>query len=467
MLCFTLEDLAGWCRGRILGADPAFRPAGVSVDTRRLRAGDVFFALQGEKTDGHQYVGEALSRGACAAVVRSGWSPECGGARLIVVDDTVQALGDAAAGYRSLFAGTVVCVTGSSGKTTTKEMTALTLLPLGPVAKSEGNYNNEIGLPLSVFTLEQYHRSAVFELAMRGPGQIRYLTRIARPMVGVIVNVGTAHVGLLGSKRAVAEAKAELLEELPQEGTAVLPADSSWFDELARRCRCQRVVSFGACGRADVRVEGYAEADDGCSFEIVVEGRRSPVFLPAPGRHLALDAAAAVAGAWAVGVPPDEAAGALRHFALPHMRGRLLRSAKGFAVIDDAYNANPDSMAAALRSLRARSDSAAALLGCMAELGDASEQHHREVGALAAELGLKLLAVVGPLGAVMAEGARDAGMPADAVLEFDDPEAAGRCLRDLLGPGDVVLVKASRTARLERAVAALLGVCPAVEVGQQ
>ena len=442
-----------------MGANGAARPTGVSVDTRRLRAGDVFFAIRGERTDGHQYVGEALSRGACAAVVRADCLVEGWQAGLIVVDDTVQALGRAAKGYRGLFGGPVVCITGSSGKTTTKEMTALTLSPLGPVAKSVGNYNNEIGLPLSVFGLGPAHRSAVFELAMRGCGQIQYLAQIAQPRVGVIVNVGSAHLELLGSQKAVAEAKAELLEELPGDGTAVLPADSRWFDELARRCRCGQVISFGLSDRADVRIVGYAEADGGCSFTVEVGGAGYEITLCAPGQHLALDAAAALAAAWAVGVDPAEAADALRSFSPPDMRGTVLRSAKGFTVVNDAYNANPDSMAAALRSLRARPGGPVALLGCMAELGESSEEHHKAVGALAAELGLRLLVVVGPLGAWIAQGAREAGMAEDAVLEFDEPEAAGRYLREVLGPGDVVLVKASRAAKLERAVAALLGPC--------
>ncbi|MGQ9697891.1 MAG: UDP-N-acetylmuramoyl-tripeptide--D-alanyl-D-alanine ligase, partial [Armatimonadota bacterium] len=420
MLCFTLEDLATWCNGRVVGAHPRLRPTGVSTDTRRIQGGEVFFALEGEKADGHQYVGEALSRGAAAAVVRRDWGPREPDARLIVVDHTLKALGMAARGYRSLFDGPVVCVTGSSGKTTTKEMTALTLSRLGPVAKSIGNYNTEIGLPLSVFALGAEHWSAVFELAMRGPGQIRYLAQIAQPRVGVIVNVGIAHLELLGTEKAVAEAKAELLDELPNDGVAILPADSMWYDELVRRSRC-RVISFGVSERADVRISEYSESADGCSFTVRVAGEKTGVTLCTPGEHFALDASAAVAAAWVLGVPVGEAAAALKEFAPPAMRGTVLRSATGFTVINDAYNANPDSMAAALRSLRVRSGSKVALLGCMAELGEDSEQHHRAVGALAARVGLKLLAVVGPCGAWIAPGAREAGMPEDAVIEFGDP----------------------------------------------
>lgn len=454
MLCFTLGELANWCRAELVNASAEARVEGVSTDTRSMRPGCVFFALRGERHDGHDFVPEALGRGAVAAVVRKDWLLKNPGVPALAVGDTLEALGDAAAGYRRLFAGAVVCITGSSGKTTTKEMTELALSSLGPVAKSEANYNNEIGVPLSIFKIGGEHKAAVLELAMRGQGQIRYLARIARPNVGVIVSIGDAHLGLLGSRRAIAEAKAELLEELPESGTAVLPRDSEWYPLLTQRCAC-RWLSFGFHPEADVRVVGYSASEGGSRFSIRFEGDEAGVELAAPGEHLAVDAAAAVAAAVALGVPLSAAASALSGFKPPDMRGVRL-AANGFTVINDAYNANPDSVAAALKSLACYSGRKVALLGDMLELGDASAELHRKVGALAAELGIDLLVTVGSLGAEIGRGALDAGMPSEAVLQFATPLDAAEALRELLRPGDVVLVKASRGARLEQAVEVLV-----------
>ncbi|MGC8835177.1 MAG: UDP-N-acetylmuramoyl-tripeptide--D-alanyl-D-alanine ligase [Armatimonadota bacterium] len=454
MLCFTLGELANWCRAELANVDTGAHVKCVSTDTRSMRSGCVFFALKGERHDGHDFVLEAFDRGAIAVVVRKDWLLRNPGTPALVVEDTLKALGDAAAGYRLLFGGPVVCITGSSGKTTTKEMTELAVSSLGPVAKSEANYNNEVGVPLSIFKIGREHKAAVLELAMRGRGQIRYLAKIARPDVGVIVSIGDAHLGLLGSRLAIAEAKAELLDELPEFGTAVLPRDSEWYSLLTQRCACRR-LSFGFHPEADFRVAGYEAGESWSRFSICFRGDEAEVELAAPGEHLAVDAAAAVAAAVALGVPLRTAADALSGFQPLDMRGARL-AANGFTVINDAYNANPDSVAAALKSLAYCGGRKVALLGDMLELGDASVELHRKVGALAAKIGIDLLVTVGNLGAEIGRGALDAGMPPGSVLQFTAPLDAAKALRELLRPGDVVLVKASRGARLEQAVEVLV-----------
>jgi UDP-N-acetylmuramoyl-tripeptide--D-alanyl-D-alanine ligase len=455
VLPFTLNDVAHWCGGELIGADPTVVPTGVSTDTRQLRPGDLFFALSGPRFDGHQFVEQALGGGATCAVVRLDWARAHPGVPLIAVDDTLRALGAAAAGYRGLFFGPVVCVTGSSGKTTTKEMLARTLSPLGPVVSTPANFNNEVGVPLTLFGIREGHQAAVVELAMRGPGQIGYLAQLARPRVGVITTVDVAHLELLGSRRAIAEAKSELLQALPADGVAVLPRGSDWYGLMTERCRC-RVVSFGACEHATVRVVGYRADGDGCRFAVMAGDEVAVVELGVAGEHFAVDAAAAVGAALALNVPLAAAAEALRGFSPPEMRGARTVAPGGYTVLNDAYNANPESMAAALRALEATGGRKAALLGDMLELGDEWRAMHRAVGAIAHQCGIELLATVGDGGWEIAAGALAAGMSSNCVRACGDVGDAVGWLRSALRQGDVVLVKASRGMRLERAVEALL-----------
>jgi UDP-N-acetylmuramoyl-tripeptide--D-alanyl-D-alanine ligase len=323
-------------------------------------------------------------------------------------------------------------------------------------ARTPGNYNNEVGVPLALLELDATHQAAVVELAMRGVGQIGYLARMAQPQVGVITNIGLSHLELLGSKAAIAEAKAELLAALPESGVAVLNREDEFFDYLRGRSPC-RVVTFGRDERADVRADRVAMRGDG-SVEFALRGwwGEDRLVVPAAGRHHALNAAAAAAAAMAAGAEAAWIEPGLAAFEGTEMRSRILRAPSGVTVIDDCYNAAPDSMRVALELLAdLPGRDKWALLGDMKELGPLSPDWHRELGELAAELGVTGLIALGELGHYIAEGARTA-LPSENVLEAADNAEAAAIAADLLAAGDIVLVKGSRAMKMEEVVERLL-----------
>lgn len=448
----TLDTVLRATGGRVLrGAAPtAFY--GVSTDTRRLSVGALFVALKGERFDGHAFVEEAFSRGAGAAVVALGIAAT---GPLILVEDTLEALGGIAAAHRAAVPVQVIAVTGSTGKTTTKEMVAAILSQGGPTARTPGNYNNEIGVPLALLELDEQQQAAVVELAMRGRGQIAYLAAMARPQVGVITNVGVSHLELLGSRQAIAEAKAELLTALPADGTAVLNADDDFFDFLRQRSPA-RTVSFGQGPAAQVRAADVSlSADGSVRFVLRGWGGEQEIHLKAAGRHQALNAAAAAAAAMAAGGKPEWVAAGLSAFEAADMRGQIVPAPGGFTVINDSYNAAPDSMRVALELLADLPGKRKwAVLGDMKELGPMTAEWHREVGELAAALRVAGLVTVGELGHYIAEGARS-GL--SDVTEAADNAAAAREVDQRIQAGDVVLVKGSRAMRMEEIVRVLLG----------
>lgn len=439
--------------GRLIRGPAPDRFRGVSTDTRALTAGSLFAALRGERFDGHDFAAEALRRGAGAALV----AREVEGAGpLILVEDTLAALGKLAAAHRAKMPAVVVAITGSTGKTTTKEMAAAILARGGATAKTPGNYNNEIGVPLALLGLEADHRAAVVELAMRGRGQIAYLADMARPRVGVITNIGVSHLELLGSKKAIAEVKAELLAALPADGAAVLNADDEFVDRL-RAHSPARVVTFGRSKDADVRVE-EATLDAAGRVRCRLRGwwGEQEVMLKAAGRHHALNAAAAAAAAMLAGGRPEWVEAGLTAFQAADMRGQLVAAPGGYTVINDCYNAAPDSMRVALELLMDLPGRAKwAALGDMRELGAMAAEWHREVGELAGRLGLSGLVGVGEMGRLIADGAR-AYLGGDRVVGVESNAAAAELLRERLGPGDVVLVKGSRLMQMEEIVSALV-----------
>jgi UDP-N-acetylmuramoyl-tripeptide--D-alanyl-D-alanine ligase len=446
-------------------AAPAFF-RGVSTDTRSLAPGALFVALRGERFDGHDFVAEAFTRGAAGALV----STEVDAAGpLVIVPDTLLALGALAAAHRAALSPKVIAITGSTGKTTTKEMIAAILCQGWRTARTPGNYNNEIGVPLALLELDGTYQAAVIELAMRGRGQITQLARMARPQVGVITNVGLSHLELLGSREAIAEAKAELLTDLPEDGAAVLNADDAFFSLLVERSPC-RVVSFGqrfdsavAQARApssgalpaspDVAVdEVRVNADGSTEFRLRARWGEHHIALSVGGRHHALNAAAAAAAAIAAGADPAWVAPGLASFAGAEKRSRIVAAPAGFTVIDDSYNAAPDSMRAALELLAdLPGNRKIAVLGDMRELGPMAAEWHREVGELAAEMGVTALVTVGELGRFIAAGARAGAAGAD-VMEASDNAAAAAAVAARAEPGDVVLVKGSRAMAMEEIV---------------
>ncbi len=448
----TLEMILAATQGRLLGdvAPEAF--PGVSIDTRTLTPAQLFVALQGER-DGHDFVPQAFARGAGAALVSRELADD--GPRIIVAD-TLQALGAIAAAHRNVLDLKVIAITGSVGKTTVKDMLAAILEQGWRTLKSQGNYNTEIGVPLTLLELDASHQAAVVEMAMRGRGQIAYLAQLARPQVGVVTNVGLSHLELLGSKDAIAESKAELVEALSPDGTAVLNADDEYFEVLAARSAAP-VVSFGTSESADVRVSAVAVTPDG-RLQVRLTGRliEAEITCGAMGRHHALNIAAAAAAAISAGAPAEWVATGLAAYETGEMRGRIVEAPGGYTVVDDSYNAAPDSMRAALDLLAdLPGDRKWAVLGDMKELGDASIDEHHEIGRAAADSGLAGLVTVGELGHHMAEGAREAGLA--EVTEAADNAAAAGVIASRLAAGDVVLVKGSRAMQMEEIVAALLG----------
>lgn len=453
MADLPLELVLSATGGRLAGPSPPQVFHGVSTDTRALSRGALFAALKGERFDGHDFVGAAIAAGAGAALVSTEVEP---GLPSIIVPDTLLGLGAVAAAHRARLSPRVVAVTGSTGKTSTKEMITAILSRGWRTARTPGNYNNEVGVPLALLDLDASYQAAVVELAMRGRGQIRYLAQMARPQVGVITNIGVSHMELLGSRQAIAEAKSELLAALPEDGAAVLNGDDAFFPLLVERSPC-RVVSFGHHAGADVTADDIAVNPDGSTgFRLRARWGEQRVTLAVGGRHHALNAAAAAAAAVAVGADPSWVGPGLASFAGAERRSRVIRAPGGFTVIDDSYNAAPDSMRAALELLEDLPGARKwAALGDMKELGPLAPEWHREIGELAGASGIAGLVTIGELGCYVAAGARRL-LGADLVIEARDNEEAAAKLLAWLGPGDVVLVKGSRAMAMEEVVARLL-----------
>jgi len=457
--------------GTVVGTPAALattRFAGAASDSREVKPGRLFFALPGERVDGFDFCAAAAQAGAAGLVVATGrgWPAGCSGIPVIAVADPRKALGDLAAAVRKQYRGRVVGVTGSNGKTTTKELIAAALSPAGQVLRTQGNLNTDVGLPLTVLEATGKEDFWVLEMAMRAPGEIALLSRIAEPHVALVTNVAAAHLGRLGSLDAVARAKGEIFAGLAPGGIAVLPIDEPRLEPEVARLPEARKRRFGFAGaraaqalvRSLVRIIEFIPAGvAGSLVRLSVGYQPIVVRLPLAGEHNARNAAAALAVSQALGVPLMPAAAALEGVTLPPHRSHVL-SLGGRTLLDDCYNANPTSMSAALRTLVAsagRFGRAFAILGDMLELGDGAAALHQAIGEEAVKLGVAGLAVVGSLGAEIAEGAMAAGLPASRAIALDDPEAAAQVVSSWSASGDWILVKASRGMHLERAVAAL------------
>ncbi len=426
---------------------------GVSTDSRTIAAGELFVAIRGERFDGHDHVDEAFLQGAAAALVARDARIEAEGRALLKVGDTLDAFQELAGWYRRRFELKVVGVTGTNGKTTTKDMAAAVLETSMRTAKTAGNYNNHIGVPLTLFRLTREHGAAVVEIGMNHPGEITRLAGIARPQTAVITNVAEAHMETMGTVEAIAEAKGEILDVLPSDGVAILNADDPMV--MAQKHRAPfRVVTFGTSGAADVRAVDIEESDGRVRFGVVgAGGEPVRVELPIPGAHNVSNALAAIAVGRVLGVTTEDAARGLSSFEPSPMRMKVLR-AGSWTVLNDAYNCNPGSLTAALRTLVdiGRGRTTAAALGDMLELGRRSEAAHREVGAAAASLGVDYLFLFGREVGALRDGALDAGMDAERISVFEDKAALARALSERLGDDAVLLVKGSRGMRMEEVV---------------
>jgi UDP-N-acetylmuramoyl-tripeptide--D-alanyl-D-alanine ligase len=433
------------------------KATGWSVDTRTQSAGDVFFALRGPNHDGHAFVSAALERGAAATVV----DHETGAARELIVQDTLAALHRLAAWARGRWGGKVVGVTGSAGKTTTKDAIAHLLAAELAVGKTGGNLNNHVGLPLSILRLADDARVAVLELGMNHAGEIRRLAAIARPDVGVVTNVGYAHVENFDSIEGVAAAKRELIESLPPDGVAVLNADDPRVAAF-REVHSGRTVTFGLSESADVRAcqaeqGGTSGAGDLVACQMTRFRALGVDFETAlPGRHAVLNLLAAIAVARVFGIAPEKLVDPVRTFSVGKMRGEKLAH-NGIVIWNDCYNSNPEaarSMIDVLRDTPARRR--IAVLGEMLELGNAARELHRELGRYVASRGIDFLIGVHGEAHAMVGAAVGAGLPESAANFFEEAADAGDFVRGIAQPGDAVLFKGSRGVAIERALERLL-----------
>ena len=458
---FRVRDAVEWTGGELLRGDGDRLLAGASIDSRAVGDGELFVAIVGPKHDAHDFLAGAAGLGAGGLLIERGRELPAGLAAdltIVTVDDTTRGLGRLARGHRAGFAGPVVAITGSNGKTTTKEMCAAILSVGAPCGRTLGNLNNHYGLPLTLLRRELDDASLVVELGMNHRGEIAELVAIAQPTVGLITNIGSAHIEHLGSCEEIALEKGDLLAGLSSAATAVINADDPLVASQAERTRA-RVLRFGCGAAVDVRAENpVSNGGNGWKFDLATPSGRVSVEIAGLGETTWRNALAAAAGALAAGASPDQVAEGLGHY--EGVAGRLEHSVlpSGAALIDDSYNANPQSMEVALRLLAdvAADGRSFAVIGDMGELGDAAPEAHRRAGALAAELGIDFLCVLGSHADEIRTGARAGGMASARIEIGRDAESLAEWLHERLGPGDHVVVKASRSMKMERVVRRLV-----------
>jgi UDP-N-acetylmuramoyl-tripeptide--D-alanyl-D-alanine ligase len=452
----TLGEVARATAGTAAAGGVAVSVTGVSIDSRKVREGELFVAIAGPRFDGHDFVAEAARRGAGAALVHR--DPEPAAALpLVRVADTTRALADLARYARGKFQSPVVAITGSAGKTTTKEMTAALLATKGPVLKTEGNLNNQYGLPLNLLRLAPEHAAAVLELGMSARGELRMLSGIAQPDVAVITMVAPVHLEFFASVDEIADAKAEILEGLRPGGIAVLNGEDPRVRKIGERHRAagHEVVWFGRDRAYEVSAENWRGTVHGMRFDMRVAGRSLDVALPLPGPHFLMNFLAAAAVAFRLGVAPETIAATAVTIQAASHRGQVVTLAEGVTLLDDSYNSNPAAVEAAVLALdMSAKGRRVAFLGDMLELGPSGEDLHRRTGE---NVGRKLDAMVGvgALAKAFLEGARQAGMRPEALHHFPDSKAAASAAAQIVRPGDAVLVKGSRGVRMEAVVDAL------------
>ncbi|TAN06094.1 MAG: UDP-N-acetylmuramoyl-tripeptide--D-alanyl-D-alanine ligase [Rhodanobacteraceae bacterium] len=445
MLNLRLKEISVWTRGVLQGADADVH--GVSTDSRTLEPGELFVALVGETHDGHDHATEAKSRGAAGAVVSRRVDVEL---PQIVVADTLHALGDLASAVRAQRDVTVIGITGSNGKTSVKAMAARIFARHGKTHSNSGSFNNEIGVPLTLLAMPEDARYAVLEMGAGKPGDITYLAAIARPRIGLVNNIGPAHLERMHTLEGIAETKGAMYQGLPADGVAVINADDAFAMYFAGLAGSRRKLQFGLDAPADVRATDIALSADGSRFTLRTPEGEMPVRLPLPGRHNVANAAAATTLALAAGVPLDAIVAGLE--AAEAVGGRLLRreSPQGWTLFDDSYNANPGSALAAVATLALQPGERWLVLGDMGELGSDAAALHAQVGAAARAQGIARVYTVGKLAANAADA-----FGADA-RSFPDQAALIAALRAELYAGVSVLVKGSHASHMEKVVAALL-----------
>ncbi len=449
---FDLEMLARITDSTLPDSGKGVQITGISTDSRNINSGELFVPLRGEQFDGHDYIIQAVRNGAAACLseeVIAGLTVP-----VLLVKDSLRALGDIASAVRLRLNGPLIAVTGSAGKTTTKEMLATVLSRTGAGLKTSGNFNNLIGLPLTLFGLKDDHTWAVLEMGTSALGEIERLTEIAAPDVGVITNVGPAHLETLKGLDGVSRAKGELFAGL-KGGTAIVNLDDERVAYLPIANGVRR-VTYGLDEKADVRAQQIRNGRSQISFCLLLPDGKHQINLQTPGRHNVHNALAVAATCWVLGIKGVDISRGLAEFVPVPGRMNIFPLPCGGELLDDSYNANPLSVSAALETLEGKGGKGRriAVLGDMLELGDEESKFHFEIGRKAAK-STDLLVTVGPLSKEIARGARDAGLGAEMILELEDCDAAIVAVAGLQRPGDQVLVKGSRGMRLDRLASAL------------
>ncbi|MDO9262427.1 MAG: UDP-N-acetylmuramoyl-tripeptide--D-alanyl-D-alanine ligase [Desulfosalsimonadaceae bacterium] len=453
---WTMDDMVSATGGEPVSGGTSASFEGVSIDSRNISPKDLFVAVRGARHDGHGFIPEVVASGVKGLVVdrRKVGSDEIAsfikqGVSCIAVADTVRALGDLAAFHRRRFHIPVVAITGSNGKTSTKEMTASVLGRKYHTLKTIGNLNNEFGVPLTLLRLDASHEAAVVEMGMNHPGEIRRLSEICQPDYGMITNIAPAHLEGLGTLEDVMAAKGELIENIKETGAVVLNGDDPCGLRLGASTH-RRVVYFGQSKDADVRGIDIENKGFGTQFTLVLPDRSIKVEIPAPGRFMVSNALAAAAAGFLTGVSAEDIQAGIKAFAPVHGRMNVRKSRQGVFIIDDSYNANPGSMEAAIKTLVTLKGPQKGVLaaGDMRELGADSERLHEGIGRIAAQAGVDMLFLTGEYAAAVKKGANKQGMTDDRIVVGEKPDLVER-LRGILGPGDWVLVKGSRSVGME------------------
>lgn len=445
----SIDEILKATEGKIISEHECTHVTAVSTDSRVAMPGGLFIPLTGERLDGHDYISKAFENGAVAALTQREAIPAVG-KLLIQVRDTSAALRELAAYYRGKFNIPFVGITGSVGKTSTKDMVAGVLGRRFKVLSTEGNLNNEIGVPLTIFRLEEKHEAAVLEMGMSGFGEISRLTAIVRPAIAIITNVGMSHIEKLGSRNNILKAKLEILEGLGSNGLVVLNRDDNLLDGVKSLLN-HRTVSYGLEEGADYRAGNInSSGEGGIDFELTVEGRSYDVHLPVPGVHNVNNALAAVAAGRELNVPMEDIIEGIVGYKPGKMRLDII-SVNGLKIINDTYNASPQSMKAALDVLEeiGMTGCRIAVLGDMLEMGDWAREAHAEVGRYAAGKRLSRLITVGPNAAYIGGGAIEAGFPEEAVSIFSSNKEAARFIEKIVQNGDTILIKGSRGMKME------------------
>jgi len=461
----TVREVVEATGGDLLRGAPGAFFTGVSTDSRRAGAGDLFIPLAGERFDGHDYLGEAVRGGAAGFLVRKGSEAKIGDggpdAAVIRVEDTLHALGEIARAWRSRFDVPVAALTGSSGKTTTKEMAAAIAGLRREVLRSEGNFNNLVGLPLTLLGMRDRHETAILEMGTNRRGEIARLTEIAKPVIGLITNIGSAHLEGFGTVETVAEEKRDLFNHMGGDGIAVINMDDPVLASWVGRYR-KSYFTYGTAGEAMVRAEDIrAEAAAATRFTLRIGESSAEVRLNAAGRCNVSNALGAAALCWCMGIDMDAICEGLSGFRPVPGRMEIVPLDNGSFVINDSYNANPESVRAALATLVESAGSSAfttAVLGDMLELGPGSERLHREIGVFAARTGVGRIFVRGDFAAAVAAGAREGGLREEDVIRLDPPRRIAEEIGKSSRRGDWVLVKGSRRMRMEEVFQALADV---------